>query len=133
MTRYTRPVPLVQAFGIQYIIIVREPRRFETTAARAMKFWLQVALGPPITTPWKQIRKSGTGKTGFSGTFFFHFFSLLRTCWDLRVTPWRFPYHLIRIWTGKSGFFENPDLSFFRLFKLKDPAIWVSMDSSGPT
>ena len=29
-------------------------------------------------------------------------------------------------------FFENPDFSFFRLFKLKDPAIWVSMDSSGP-
>ena len=30
-------------------------------------------------------------------------------------------------------FFENPDFSFFRLFKLKDPAIWVSMDSPGPT
>ena len=30
-------------------------------------------------------------------------------------------------------FFENPDFSFFRLFKLKDPATWVSMDSSGPT
>ena len=29
-------------------------------------------------------------------------------------------------------FFENPDFSFFRLFKLKDPTIWVSMDSSGP-
>ena len=29
-------------------------------------------------------------------------------------------------------FFENPDFSFFRLFKLKDPAMWVSMDSSGP-
>ena len=41
--------------------------------------------------------------------------------------------HLIRIRTGKSGFFENPDFSFFRLFKLKDPTIWVSMDSPGPT
>ena len=30
-------------------------------------------------------------------------------------------------------FFENPDFSFFRLFKLKDPTIWVSMDSSGPS
>ena len=30
-------------------------------------------------------------------------------------------------------FFENPDFSFFRLFKLKDPTIWVSMDSPGPT
>ena len=29
-------------------------------------------------------------------------------------------------------FFENPDFSFFRFFKLKDPTIWVSMDSSGP-
>ena len=30
-------------------------------------------------------------------------------------------------------FFENPDFSIFRLFKLKDPTIWVSMDSSGPS
>ena len=30
-------------------------------------------------------------------------------------------------------FFENPDFLFFRLFKLKDPTIWVSMDSPGPT
>ena len=26
-------------------------------------------------------------------------------------------------------FFENPDFSIFRLFKLKDPTIWVSNDS----
>ena len=26
-------------------------------------------------------------------------------------------------------FFENPDISFFRLFKLKDPTTWVSIDS----
>ena len=30
-------------------------------------------------------------------------------------------------------FFENPDFSFFPLFKLKDSTIWVSMDSSGPS
>ena len=30
-------------------------------------------------------------------------------------------------------FFENPDFSFFRLFKLKDPTIWVSIDSPEPT
>ena len=41
-------------------------------------------------------------------------------------------YHLIRTRSGKSGFFENPDFSFFRLFELKDPTIWVSMDSPGP-
>ena len=32
----------------------------------------------------------------------------------------------------RERFFENPDFSFFRLFKLKDPTIWVSMDSPGP-
>ena len=63
---------------------------------------------------------------------FFSLFSLLRTPWDLRVTPRRFPYHLIRIRTGKSGFFENPDFSFFRLFKLKDTlqygCLWTPLD-----
>ena len=39
---------------------------FETTAARGLKFWLQVALSAPIATPWTQIRKSGSGKSGFS-------------------------------------------------------------------
>ena len=28
-------------------------------------------------------------------------------------------------------FFKNPDFSFFQLFKLKDPTIWVSMESLG--
>ena len=28
-------------------------------------------------------------------------------------------------------FFENPDFSIFRLFKLKDPTTWVSIDSPG--
>ena len=65
-----------------------------------------------------------------SGIFFF---LLLRTPWDLRVTPRMVRYHLIRTRSGKSGFFENPDFSFFRLFELKDPTIWVSMDSPGPT
>ena len=30
-------------------------------------------------------------------------------------------------------FFENPDFSIFRLFKLKDPTTWVSIDSPGST
>ena len=57
-------------------------------AARGLKFWLQVGLGPPIATPWTEIRKSGSGsgKSGFSGIFF-SLFSLLWTSWDLRVTP----------------------------------------------
>ena len=47
-----------------------------TTAARGLKFWLQVALSAPIATAWKQNRKSGSGsgKSGFSGKFFFAFF-----------------------------------------------------------
>ena len=64
--------------------------------------------------------------------FFFRFFSLLRTPWGLRVTPRRFPYHLIRIRTGKSGFFENPFFSFFRLFELKKTlqygCLWTRLD-----
>ena len=71
--------------------------------------------------------------------FFRKFFWLLRTSWDLRVTPRMVRNHLIRIRTGKSGFskiqifrfFENPDFSIFRLFKLKDPKTWVSIDSPG--
>ena len=45
-------------------------------AARGLKFWLQVALSAPIATAWKQNRKSGSGsgKSGFSGNFFFAFF-----------------------------------------------------------
>ena len=34
--------------GILYIIIVLERMISETIAARGLKFWLQVALGPPI-------------------------------------------------------------------------------------
>ena len=47
-----------------------------TTAARGLKFWLQVGLGPPIATAWTEIRKSGSGsgKYGFSGNLFFAFF-----------------------------------------------------------
>ena len=50
---------------------------------------------------------------------FFSLFSLLRTPWDLRVTPRRFPYHLIWIRTGKSGFSGN----FFFAF-LASTASW---------
>ena len=43
-----------------------------TTAARGLKFWLQVALSAPIATAWTEIRKSGSGsgKSGFYGNFF---------------------------------------------------------------
>ena len=45
-------------FFILYFIIVRELVHFKTTAARTMKFWLQVAYGPPIATRCADIRKS---------------------------------------------------------------------------
>ena len=45
-----------------------------TTAARGLKFWLQVALLAPFATAWTQIRKSGSGKTGFCPEFFFFAF-----------------------------------------------------------
>ena len=49
------------------------------SAARGLKFWLQVALSAPIATAWTEIRKSGSGgsgsgKSGFSGFFFFFAF-----------------------------------------------------------
>ena len=99
--------------SILYFIIVRGGRHFETTAARGLKFWLQVALGAPIATAWKQIRKSGSGsgKSGFSGNFFSLFFASMDLLGpqghppDVPVPP-------------------NPDpdreIRFFRLFKLKD-------------
>ena len=115
---------------ILYFIIVREPTISGTIAARGLKFWLQVALLAPIATPWTQIRKSGSGsgKSGFNGIFFcfFRFYGPL--CRPQMV--WN---HLIRIRIWEIQFFENPDFSFFRLFKLKYPTIWVSIDSPWPS
>ena len=71
---------------------------------------------------------SGSGKSGFSGKFFFAFFGFYGLLGpqghppDVPVPPNPDPDREIRI-------FENPDFSFFRLFKLKDPTIWVSNDS----
>ena len=50
---------------------------------------------------------------------FFSLFSLLRTSWDLRVTPWMFRYHLIRIRTGKSVFSKIWIFRFFDFLSLK--------------
>ena len=65
---------------------------------------------------------------------FFSLFSLLWTSWDLRVTPRMDRNHLIRIRTGKSGFFESPFFFVFRLFKLKPLQYWRlwTPDSSLP-
>ena len=61
----------------------------ETTAARGLKFWLQVALGPPIATPCAEIWKSGSGsgKSGFSGIFFFCFFRFYGPLWPSGLSP----------------------------------------------
>ena len=114
---------------ILYFIIVRERKISGTTAARGLKFWLQVALGALFATPWKQIRKSGSGsgKSGFSGNFFFAFFASMDLLGpqghppDGPESPNPDPDREIR-------FFDNPDFSFFRLFKLKDPTTWVHLD-----
>ena len=89
-------------------------------AARGLKFWLQVALSAVFATPWTEIRKSGSGsgKSGFSGIFFFAF-SLLWTSWDLRVTPRMVRNHLIWIQTGKSGFSKIRIFRFFDFLSLK--------------
>ena len=118
---------------ILYFIIVREGKISGTIAARGLKFWLQVALSAPIATAWTEIRKSGSGsgKSGFSGNFFFAFFASMDLLGpqghppDGPESPNPDPDREIR-------FFENPDFSFFRFFKLKDPTIWVSIHSSGP-
>ena len=98
-------------------------------AARGLKFWLQVALSAPFATAWTQIRKSGSGsgKSGFSGFFFSLFFASIDPLGpqghplDVPVPPNPDPDQEIR-------FFENPHFSIFRLFKLKDPTTWVSID-----
>ena len=117
---------------ILYFIIVRELRISGTIVARALKFWLQVAFEAPIATPWTEIRKSGSGsrESGFSGFFFFFFAStdLLGPQGHPPDVPESPNPDLDReIW-----FLENPDFSFLRLFKRKDPTIWVSIDSPGP-
>ena len=63
--------------------------------------------------------------------FFFRFFSLLRTSWDLRVTPRMFRYHLIRIRTGKSGFSKIRIFRFFDFLSLKTlqyGCLWTPLD-----
>ena len=101
-----------------------------TRVTRAMKFWLLVGLGPPIATRCAEIRKSGSGKSGFYGIFFFAFFASMDLLGpqghppDGPEPPNPDPDREIR-------FFENPDFSIFRLFKHKDPTTWVSIDSPG--
>ena len=61
---------------------------------------------------------SGSGKSGFSGIFF-SLFLLLWTSWDLRVTPPDGQESPNPDPDREIRFFENPDFSIFRLFKLK--------------
>ena len=111
-----------------------KPKISASIAARGLKFWLQVALSAPISTRCAEIRKSGSGsgKSGFSGNFFSLFFASTDLLGpqghppDVPESPYPDPDR--EIW-----FSENQVFSFFRLFKLKDPTIWVSIDSPGPT
>ena len=126
-------VHLEQLYGSNPIFYYRKGTQMSISgsiAARGLKFWLQVALSALFATPWTEIRKSGSrsGKSGFSGKIFFASTDLLGPQGHLPdgpESPNPDPDWQIR-------FFENPNFSFFHLFKLKDPTIWVSMDSSGP-
>ena len=116
---------------ILLIIIVFKRGLSGTIRARGLKFWLQVALSAPIATAWTEIRKSGSGsgKSGFSGIFFFAFFASMDLLGpqghppDGPESPNPDPDREIR-------FFRKSVFSFFAFFKFKDPTIWVSMDSS---
>ena len=118
---------------ILFIIIVFKRGLSGTVRTRGLKFWLQVALSAPIATAWKQNRKSGSGsgKSGFSGKFFFAFFGFygpLGTSGsppDGPEPPNPDPDREIR-------FFRTSVFSLFRPLKLRTPKIWVSMESSGP-
>ena len=83
-----------------------------SVAARALKFWLQVAFGPPVSTRCAEIRKSGSGKSGFSGKNFLAFFASMDLLGpqghppDGPESPNPDPDREIR-------FFENPDFSTF--------------------
>ena len=95
-----------------------------------MKFWLQVALGPPSQRHGSRSGNPEPDPVNLDFPEFF--FSLFFASMDLLgpqghppnvpVRPNPDPDREIR-------FFENPDFSFFRLFKLEDPKIWVSNDS----
>ena len=103
-------------------------------AARGLKFWLQVALGPPIAP--RGLCPDPVHPDPGNPVFPEIFFSLFFASMDLlgpQGHPRMVRNHLIRIRIREIRFFENPDFSFFRLFKLKDPTIWVSIDSPGPT
>ena len=100
-----------------------------TIAARGLKFWLKVALSAPIVMAWTEIR---IREIWIFQKFFFCFFvstDLLGTQVhppDVPESPNPDPEREIR-------FFKNRNFSFFWLFKLKDPTIWASIDSPGPT
>ena len=71
-------------------------------------------------SPWGPIRNAVGGDPDPGNPDFPEkIFSLLRTSWDLRVTPRMVRNHLIRIRTGKSGFFEHPLFRFFALLSLE--------------
>ena len=102
---------------IQYIIIVREVIISGTTAARGLKFWLQVDLGPPIA-PWGRRPDPAHPDPGnpVFPEIFFSLFLASTASWDLRVTPRMHRNHLIRIRIREIRFFEKSGLFVFSTF-----------------
>ena len=111
------------------IIIVLERLISESIAARGLKFWLQVALGPPWGRRPDPVHPD-PGNPVFP-EIFFSLFLLLWTSWDLRVTPRMDRNHLIRIRTGKSGFSKIRIFRFFAFLSLKTlqhGCLWTRLD-----
>ena len=82
-------------------------------------------------SPWPPNRNGMDGDPG-NPDFFFRFFASMDLLGpqghppDGAESPNPDPDREIQ-------FFKNPDFSIFRLFKLKDPTTWVSIDSPGST
>ena len=85
-------------------------------------------MKPPSQRHGRRSGNPDPGNPDFPEIFFL-LFSLLWTSWDLRVTPPDGPESPNPDPDREIRFFENPVFSIFRLFKLKDPTTWVSIDS----
>ena len=85
-----------------------------TIAARDLKFWLQVALGPLIATRCAEIRV-GSGKSGFFENPEF-FFLLLQTSLDLGEVPPMYRNREIRTRIRKIRVFRKSGFFVFSTF-----------------
>ena len=102
-----------------------------TIAARGLKFWLQVDLGPPIA-PWGRRPDPAHPDPGnpVFPEIFFSLFLASTASWDLRVTPRMHRNHLIRIRIRirEIRFFRKSALCLFKLKHLQYRCLWLPFD-----